>query len=144
MGVFDFLKSAAVKVKCSAGFHSGEFHPITGKPKCHVEKVCPDCGKYVTDFEHTWGDWKYERDGDCTVSNTCSDCGKIITRIEHEGYYEKPREHGDCHIEEVCRRCNDTKSLGVRHLWRKGCEYEHETYYFCENCDETKHVKKEE
>lgn len=143
MGLFDFIKNTAIKVKCAAGFHAGEYRSIEGKPKCHVEKVCPDCGEYVTSFNHTWSGWVYERDNDCTMTETCKDCGKISKKIYHEFYDEDPREYGNCRIDKTCRRCGDKKIGEVNHLWQHGCEYPDEIYYFCCNCEAKKYVKKE-
>ena len=47
MGFFDKVKSVAMKAKCGAGIHGGDYHNVEGKPKCYFEKTCPDCKEII-------------------------------------------------------------------------------------------------
>lgn len=42
MGLWDSIKIAALKAKCTVGIHGGNFRPIEGET-CKYSKICPDC-----------------------------------------------------------------------------------------------------
>ena len=53
MSFWDKVQSVALAAKCFSGWHAGKYTPIADEPKCHLEKVCPDCRKYLTKIS-TW------------------------------------------------------------------------------------------
>lgn len=117
MGIWDKVKSAAISAKCMTGWHAGDYTPIEREPKCHLEKTCPDCNKYVTTVEHKFGSWNYLSHGRCDASKECIHCGHAETEIRHE--YKAQGKDANCNVIEVCHRCQDQKLGRKEHNWIK-------------------------
>ena len=71
MGFFDKVKSVAMKAKCGAGIHGGDYHNVEGKPKCYFEKTCPDCKEIIKKNEHKFGKATYIKENSCKQEKTC-------------------------------------------------------------------------
>lgn len=69
MGLWDSIKSAALKAKCTVGIHGGNFRPIEGET-CKYSKICPDCHETIKTERHQLGRAEYKLEYKCvTVKN---------------------------------------------------------------------------
>jgi len=137
MGLFDSIKSLAIKAKCATGFHSGTFERVNGKPECYFEKTCPDCNKLVTTHKHAFPDTvDYDNHHSCTKTYTCAHC-KIERREEKHEQYKEISKDSYCRWKERCVRCGHERLGQEDHDWTKAAggtyEDQHEKY-FCSRC----------
>ncbi len=65
MGLWDKIKDVALSAKCMTGWHAGEYSHIEGEPECYLGKICPDCGEYITKFNHKFGTSEYLHEYQC-------------------------------------------------------------------------------
>jgi len=114
MAFWDVVKNIANSAKCASGWHAGDYSHRSRKPKCHMEKTCPDCGKHVTKEVHKYGDWKYPT-STCDAKRVCIHCGHDEFKVIHN--YERVRKDSNCRIIEQCNRCHDEKIGRAEHEW---------------------------
>lgn len=127
MGLWDAIKKAAVTAKCATGWHAGTYTPVSGEPKCHLEKTCPDCGKHLTTTKHNYTDWRYISSGKCDMERTCTYCNKKEFKVKHD--YRVIGKDKECHVIESCTRCKAEKTgFLVRHDYE---EIGHEDIFSC-------------
>ena len=117
MGIWDKVKSVAISAKCMTGWHAGDYTPISAKPKCNLEKTCPDCNNYVTTVKHKFDGWEYLSHGRCDAQKECIHCGHKENEVRHE--YKAQGKDSKCCVIEVCNRCQDKKSGREDHSWIK-------------------------
>lgn len=118
MGFWDKVKSVANSAKCMTGWHAGEYNHIYGMPECHLEKICPDCDKYVTKIKHNFNDWRYTNNSfsqPCDSVRTCIHCEEQETKVIHQ--YEKNGKDSNCRVVEKCKRCGDEQLKSASHNW---------------------------
>lgn len=134
-GMLNSVKNAAVKAKCASGYHAGKFEPITGMPKCELEKTCPDCDKYVTKTNHSFGEEEYVDPNICEMKKTCIHCGEASTREVHEEFKEIDKDDY-CRPKEECTRCGSQRVGEPKHDWFKYAHNSTETTveYSCLRC----------
>lgn len=117
MSLWNKVKGAAKSVKCMTNWHAGQFTPIEGKPKCHLEKTCPDCNKYVTKKSHKFGEWSYVRADRCDRESSCIHCDDKKHDIKHNHQMVR-KELGTCREILECARCRDEKMGNVSHNFK--------------------------
>ena len=122
MAFWNTVKKVAIATKCATGWHAGEWSPIPGKPKCQVEKTCPDCNKHVTSTKHNYGDWRYVDYLSCNSIRECVYCGSLEQKVIHQ--YIKAGKDGNCRIIEKCSRCGDQQLGREDHNWIKLFDHE--------------------
>lgn len=137
MGFFDKVKELAIKAKCMAGFHGGEFTHITGKPECHLGKICPDCKEHITSFKHSFTDWEYLSSDKCEMRCECILCSEQEFKTKHE--YREDRIDSSCRVIEKCQRCDHEYIGSTRHTWEFS-SYKGQVYRTCKRCG--KHERK--
>lgn len=113
--VVESVAGAVNSGMCMAGWHSGDYEHIKGKPLCHVGKTCPDCGEYVTKENHEFSSLGYVSYDSCKIEYECIHCRYKKSSIEHK--YKEQGKDKNCRIIEVCIRCNDKKEGKVDHNW---------------------------
>lgn len=118
MGFFDKVKSVAMKAKCGAGIHGGDYHNVEGKPKCYFEKTCPDCKEIIKKNEHKFGKATYIKEDSCKQEKTCMHCGHIEKLVKH-AEYKQIGVDDRCNVKEQCIRCGDKRVHGTKHSWEK-------------------------
>lgn len=135
--VFDTVKGAAIKAKCTTGFHAGKFEPIDGMPNCNIGKTCPDCGKYVKEIKHNFGKEKYVNLYTCEVSKSCIHCEESVTREQHEGF-QVIAVDDYCRPKEQCKRCRQERIGKPKHSWTKSplsSPTENTVEWYCTTCN---------
>lgn len=132
MGFFDTLKCLATKAKCLTGFHAGSFKPIEGKPECHVEKTCPDCGEYITSYQHRFADWLYVYMDFCDQERVCNLCGTREQRKEH--HYQVVGIDDRSYEQLQCNRCNERQQGHEKHSWGGWSKQGDKAIRICSRC----------
>ncbi len=103
-------KNAATATSCFVGWHSGEYAPEEGKPRCHLAKTCPNCNKYITKVSHRYGDWIYQSDNRCDVYKKCEYCDdKVLEKDHHQFGDWEYTSYGSCNMKQECKRCKKDK-----------------------------------
>ena len=135
MGLFDIIKNTAIKAKCAAGFHAGEFMPIDEKPECNIEKYCPDCNKHIQGFRHEFSEEEYVNSYSCKMQKKCIYCDEVKERVVHGSFQEIDKDDY-CRIKERCTRCNLERTGNTKHDWQKISSTPTETHieYWCKKC----------
>ena len=117
MAFLDTLKKVAISAKCKAGWHAGEWKHIPGKPECHLEKICPDCGKHVTTEKHKYGKWEYVRPDKCDSVRACIYCGSKQMKVI-QLYQNLVGKDLNCRVIEKCIRCGYERTTArEKHTW---------------------------
>ena len=148
MRMLDKIKKLGPKVKCGIGWHNGTYAHIAGEPQCFFAKTCPDCGKYITEKRHKYGEWFYPYQDRCEQVRECVYCQDKKTRTEHqfaqweyyefgkcnqirecirchkketrvEHDYQEHHKDSQCRIIKVCTRCKDEQLGSIEHNWVK-------------------------
>lgn len=115
MGFWGVVKSVALSAKCLTGWHAGNWSHIQGKPKCFMEKTCPDCSKHVTTKKHSFGEWRKINYSTCDSVRECEYCGSVEQKIMHD--YENNGKDENCRLIKKCRSCG-AKEIGREdHEW---------------------------
>lgn len=138
-GVLDTVKSAALKAKCATGLHAGNFQPVVGKPKCNLEKTCPDCDKRVTKVNHKFDEYKYVHNHKCEISRSCIHCNEIETSEKHQEFKEIAIDDY-CRPKEECVRCRTQRIGKEKHSWTKSSitsPSESTVEWWCTRCKKT-------
>ena len=142
MGLWDSIKKVATKAKCGIGFHGGTFRTPDGKPKCHLEKTCPDCMELITERKHAYEhDWKnapfdYSSQIKCTRAQGCIHCGEIQKKEVHEEY-RKLGVNARCQVVKACTRCGHEKTEGHEHSFIRDGVEDGKIVMRCTNCGTT-------
>lgn len=116
MRFWEKVKSAAVSAKCKLGIHAGDYSPAENKPKCNLEKICPDCKENLTKVRHEYGKWQYIQEGKCDSTRSCIHCGEEENKVRHSfsEYKEK------CKVYDLCTRCNSKSFKREEHNMLNG------------------------
>lgn len=144
MGWLDKVKEVATKAKCATGFHAGDFTQVAGKPKCHLEKTCPDCNKHIEHFAHEIiNSEQYDQPSSCVITSKCKHCEFTRSKEVHESFYTVGKD-SYCRIKERCSRCGHTRIGREDHTWVKMTgNYSDETEkYSCASCNKEEIRKK--
>lgn len=134
MGFFDNLKKVAIKAKCGVGIHSGEFKKTNGKT-CQYEKICADCGKYLTKEIHQYGRAEYKSLHECIKIQKCTNCGHEKEFTNHEEFREIAVDDY-CNVKVECKRCSFQKLDGKQHNWFIDDITDTHNIYKCTKCGE--------
>lgn len=139
MGIWDTIKSAAIKAKCGVGIHGGVFKTPDGKPECHLQKTCQDCNIVIEKKEHEYElEWSkapfdFSSQLRCTRVQSCIFCGEIAKEEVHEKY-KKLGVNARCQVVLACTRCGHEKTEGYEHVFsREGVE-DGKIIMKCVNC----------
>ena len=116
MSFWNVVKSVANSAKCMAGWHSGQYSHIEGKPKCNLGKRCPDCNAYVTKEKHEFSEWKFPNYTDCNAKRECIHCGHDEFKVIHD-HERVGKDNSNCEIILRCKRCHDEKRGKAEHEW---------------------------
>ena len=140
MGLWDSIKNAAIKAKCGVGFHGGIFTTPEGKPKCYLEKTCPDCKELIKiknhQYEHEWKEAPFYNDSQkqCTRIRNCIHCGEVEKKEIHEEY-RRIGVNAKCQVVKECVRCGHEKTDGYEHQYRRlGVNAKCQLVEVCERC----------
>lgn len=137
MAFWDSVKKAATSTKCFTGMHAGVFRPISGRPECNLEKVCPDCNKRLEKIKHKFGKEAYVNLYTCEMSKSCVHCEEVETREKHEGFQEVDVDDY-CRPKEQCKRCRQERIGKPKHSWAKSSissPTENTIEWFCIKCN---------
>lgn len=146
MGLWDTIKTAAVKAKCGIGAHGGNFKTPDGKPECYYEKTCPDCKKLITKSNHKheveWRDAPYDSNSSikCTKVQKCIHCDAIEKRVIHEEY-RKLGTDARCQTIMACTRCGEEKTGEYDHAFMRDGIEDGKIVMKCMNCGRKEHRK---
>jgi len=137
MGLWDKVKSVAMSAKCMTGWHAGEYTSIEGKPKCNLEKTCPDCNKYMTKISHKMSSWNYLFDRKCDAVCHCIHCNFEVIEVRHN--YHEVRQGTECRYIDTCDRCGDMKQSKIRHNYEeRGKDSNCRIIEVCKDCGDKK------
>jgi len=141
--IWDKVKVAAVKAKCTVGFHSGSEKNVDGKPLCYYEKTCSDCAKVISsvrhNYPHEWHDAPYDYGSSvsCARVQNCIHCNSVAKREIHEEYREVGI-NGRCEEVYACARCGKEETRDVRHsFYRAGSTESGSVILKCTRCGTT-------
>lgn len=110
------IKNITISAKCLSGWHSGSYLRMKNKPQCHLEKTCPDCGKYIAKKDHAFTRWKHVNELTCNAERECIHCNHIETKMMH-GYERVGKNPVNCKVIRHCVRCNDKQIGQAEHNW---------------------------
>jgi hypothetical protein len=139
MSFWDKVKNVATSAKCMTGFHAGEYKPIKGKPKCNLEKTCPDCDKYLTKTQHKYTDWEYIKEDKCDSKKECVYCQFEEKKVRHQWVNRTNR----CKVYKNCKRCKKQEFVHEKHgPWTAGVAHPDGMQTFiCSGCGKTEERK---
>ncbi|MBS6058452.1 hypothetical protein [Mixta calida] len=140
MGLWDSIKNAALKAKCTIGIHGGSYKVIEGET-CKYSKVCPDCHETIKTEKHQFGNAEYKFEYKCVTVKKCLKCG-----IEQEG--EKHEQYVDidvddyCNVKQRCMRCHSERVHGKQHSWFSDGSTDTHHLYKCLKCGASSEKRK--
>lgn len=140
MGLWDSIKSAALKAKCAVGIHGGSYKLIENET-CKYSKICPDCHETIKTEKHQLGKAEYKFDYKCVTVKKCIKCG-----LEQEGEKHEEYENVDvddfCNVKQRCRRCGSERTHGKEHSWSSAGSTDTHHLFECIKCGAKSEEKK--
>ncbi|SNY97907.1 hypothetical protein SAMN04488142_2516 [Halomonas sp. hl-4] len=116
MSFWKKVKTVATSAKCFSGWHSGNYSQMKNKPKCHLEKTCPDCGEYLAKKNHIFTRWEHIDSFTCKAERECLHCQHTESKMMH-AYERVEKDPVNCKIIRRCVRCNDKQIGHAEHNW---------------------------
>lgn len=140
MGLWNSIKSAALKAKCTIGIHGGDYRLIDGET-CKYSKICPDCNQIIKTERHQHGETEYKFEYKCVTVKKCVKCGMEQEGEKHEGYVDVDVDDY-CNVKQRCTRCNLERIHGKQHTWFFDGSNETHHLFKCSKCGAKSEEKK--
>lgn len=140
MGLWDSIKNAALKAKCSVGIHGGVYKIIEGET-CKYSKVCPDCNETQKTEKHRLGKAEYKFEYKCIMVKKCLTCGAEQEAEKHEEYVDVDIDDF-CNVKQRCVRCNSERIHGKKHTWSSNGSTATHNLMICQKCGAKSEEKK--